>query len=158
MSHTHKVCPSCLDEFTLVASECQACDVALVYPDDIVETATADFPPVEQLTSVRIGPLPWTRAISEALTGAGIGHRVAPDDRSEKDGGATGRGEGRFGGEQLYGTWVRPVDLDAAKEIVLPTRFVGDQESPAPPRSSGSCRFVCARANSRSPPSVRRLE
>lgn len=112
-----KVCPSCREEFTLAAVDCSGCGVLLVYPgdldgDDNVEDQ--EIPPVSELACVRVGPLPWTRALSAALSEAEITHRVAVDTRSEEEGGA---GRERFGGEDVYGTWVLPDEHDAALEI-----------------------------------------
>ncbi len=114
MSFEFKICPSCNDEFTLAAVECEECGVPLVYPGSEPAEEASEFPGVEDLRCVRVGPLPWTRALSEALGEAGIAHRVEHDTRSEEEGGAP---EGRFGGLDLYGTWVTHEDYDDAKEI-----------------------------------------
>ncbi len=115
MSHDYQVCPSCGDEFTLSVSECGECGVALVPPGSLPpEPSAEEFPSTDELECVRVGPLPWTRALSDALTQAGIGHRVEPDSRSEEEGGVDPR---RFGGEDLFGTWVRSEDLVEAKGL-----------------------------------------
>lgn len=115
VSNEYKVCPSCLEEFTLVAVECADCQVALVSPHEIdPEEEPEDFPELSELECVRVGPLPWTRALSDALTQSEIGHRVEGDTRSEAEGGIDPR---RFGGEVVFGTWVKPDDFDGAKAI-----------------------------------------
>jgi hypothetical protein len=115
MSHEFKVCPACREEYTLVPSVCAECDTALIYLDDLEPDPEADdFPETSQLECVRVGPLPWTRAISEALGEAEIAHRVEPDTRSEAEGGVDPR---RFASSEMFGTWVRPKDLAAAQKI-----------------------------------------
>lgn len=115
MSNDFKVCPECREEYTLVAEQCADCDVPLVFPDEVPpEPEPEAFPEVSELECVRVGPLPWTRAISAGLEEAGIPHRVEHDTRSEAEGGVDPR---KFDDGTLYGTWVRPADLDAAKAI-----------------------------------------
>jgi rRNA maturation protein Nop10 len=116
MSAEYKVCPQCREEFTLMATECADCGGrALVFPGDLEPEADVEaFPGVESLRCVRVGPLPWTRALSEGLSQASIGHRVERDTRSEDEGGV---GPGRFDGHEVFGTWVRPEDLEDASAI-----------------------------------------
>jgi len=98
-----------------VMEECVGCSVRLVYPDEMAtEPEPEAFPDTGVLECIRVGPLPWTRALSENLSHAGIEHRVEPDSRSEEEGGVDPR---RFGGEAIYGTWVKPDDLEAARTI-----------------------------------------
>jgi len=105
----------CGEEFTLMVSECNDCGVALVSPDQLEpEEPPEDFPEVSELECVRVGPLPWTHALSESLGQAEIGHRVERDTRSEAEGGMDPR---KFGGEAVFGTWVKPADLEAARAI-----------------------------------------
>lgn len=115
MTDGYKVCPRCEEEYTLTATQCVECGAALVMPGEVPEAPEPDdFPDVDALTCVRAGPLPWTRALSEALSAAGIEHRVERDTRSEDEGGVDSE---RFGGETVYGTWVLPVDHEQASEI-----------------------------------------
>jgi rRNA maturation protein Nop10 len=115
MSQQVKVCPECGEEYTLVPSECVDCGVALVFPDQLeIHTAPEQFPPTAELACVRVGPLPWTRALSAALEEAEIRHRVEPDSRSEAEGGLA---RGTFDGDAVFGTWVLPQKLEAAKAI-----------------------------------------
>ena len=111
----YRICPECRDEYTLSAAECVECGVALVMPGALpVEVAPEAFPEIDALVCVRVGPLPWTRAISEGLTQIGIAHRVEADRRSQAEGGVDPR---RFGGEAVFGTWVLPDDEAAAREL-----------------------------------------
>jgi len=115
MSEAIKVCPECGEEYTLVAQECADCRVPLVHPEELPEEIEPEaLPPISELECVRVGPLPWTRAISQGLEAAEIPHRVEPDTRSEAEGGVDPRS---FDGQAVYGTWVRPEDLDRAGEI-----------------------------------------
>lgn len=112
-----KVCPSCREEFTLAAVDCGGCGVVLVYPGDLdgdESEEDQEIPQISDLACVRVGPLPWTRALSAALSEAEIAHRVAQDTRTEQEGGV---GSKRFGGEDVYGTWVLPEEQGAALEI-----------------------------------------
>ena len=133
MAYDFQVCPSCRDEFTLSVLECGSCGVALVPPDSLPpDPEPEDFPEVSDLECVRVGPLPWTRAISDALTQVGMAHRVEPDTRSVAQGGIDPK---RFGGETLYGTWVLPADLEAAR--VIDREIFALFEAEAAPVSSG---------------------
>jgi hypothetical protein len=115
MEYDYRICPSCEEEFTLTATECPDCRVSLVFPDaEAGSNPPPEFPETAELKCVRVGPLPWTRALSEKLTEVGIAHRVEPDTRTEEQGGVDPR---RFGGESLYGTWVRPEEAEAAQSI-----------------------------------------
>ena len=110
-----RICPECHEEYTLAATECAECGLALVDPGALPAEDAADaFPGVEDLVCVRVGPLPWTRALSEGLGQAGIAHRVEADARGEEAGGVDPR---RFGGESVFGTWVLPEDEGAAREL-----------------------------------------
>jgi hypothetical protein len=140
MSHDYQVCPSCGDEFTLSVPRCSNCDVGLVSPDSLPpQVEPEDFPDVDRLACVRVGPLPWTRAISDALTQAGVAHRVQPDTRSVAEGGVDPK---RFGGEALYGTWVEPGDLEAAKGIDTQIFAVFEAEA-APVADAGEACPAC---------------
>ncbi len=142
MPHDVKICPQCGDEYTLVPTECVECGVPLVLPDDLAPEATPDeFPPTAELECVRVGPIPWTRALSGALEQAGIRHRVEPDLRSEAEGGID---RNRFDGADVFGAWVLPRDLDAAQEIdQLVFAHVRGQEESAPEASSDEVCPAC---------------
>ena len=131
MSHEVRICPQCGDEYTLIPSECAECRVPLVFPDELApEVAPEAFPPTAELECVRIGPLPWTRALSGALEQAEIRHRVEPDLRSEAEGGID---RSTFDGADVFGTWVRRPDIEAAQEIdKIVFAHVHGQEDDAP--------------------------
>lgn len=131
MSHQVKICPECGEEYTLVPSECADCRVPLVFEEELeISAAPEDFPPTAELQCVRVGPLPWTRALSSALEQAEIRHRVEPDSRSEAEGGIN---RGSFDGADVFGTWVRPQHLEAASEIdrAVFAHVRGGDEAPA---------------------------
>ena len=89
--------------------------MSLLSPDALGEIAEPeDFPATSELECVRIGPLPWTRALSQGLGELGVPHRVERDTRSEEEGGVHPL---RFDGETVYGTWVKPEDAQAAREV-----------------------------------------
>jgi hypothetical protein len=115
MTDGYQVCPECEEEYTLAARVCAECGVALVAPGAVPEPAEPEgFPEIDALSCVRVGPLPWTRALSEALSARDIEHRIERDTRPVEEGGAA---PGRFGGEIVYGTWVRPADAEGAAEV-----------------------------------------
>ena len=115
MTDGYLVCPECGDEYTLTASVCAECGVPLVDPGSVERPPEPEaFPEIDALVCVRVGPLPWTRALSETLSEAEVEHRVERDERKPEDGGIDPE---RFGGELLYGTWVRPEDHERAVEI-----------------------------------------
>ncbi len=115
MSHDLKICPECREEYTNVPTTCVECETPLVYLDELEPDPEPEaFPPVTELECVRVGPLAWTRALSEALHAAVIAHRVEPDTRSEAEGGIDAR---RFDSADLFGTWVLPDKLSAAREV-----------------------------------------
>lgn len=115
MSHEFKVCPSCHEEYTLKPTICVECGTPLIYLDELQpDPEPESFPEISELECVRVGPLPWTRVLSEGLGNANIAHRVEPDNRSEAEGGIDPE---RFGAVDLFGTWVRPDDLASAKQL-----------------------------------------
>ena len=115
MSNGYRICPQCEDEYTADALECAECGVALVHPDALEPAAEAEpFPETDALICIRVGPLPWSRALSETLSAAEIEHRIERDERKPEEGGIDPE---RFGGEILYGTWVRPEDQERAAEV-----------------------------------------
>ena len=132
MSHEFKICPECQEEYTLVPSECVECGAPLVLAGDLqpVEPPEA-LPPVAERECVRVGPHPWTRALSDALGEQEIPHRVERDSRPEAEGGIDPR---KFDGATVYGTWVRPAERPAAAEVaraIFAHLDVGEVEGPA---------------------------
>jgi len=111
-----KMCPECHEEYTLAATRCAECDVYLVDGDELAleEEELESFPPASELECVRVAPLPWIRALSEALQQGGVVHRVEPgsaDDAPE------GQRPEVFGDVQLFGLYVRIERVSAAREI-----------------------------------------
>ncbi len=112
----YKMCPECHEEYTLVATRCADCDVDLVHGDELAaeEEELEDFPPASELKCVRVAPLPWIRALSEALQQGGVVHRVEPgsaDDAPE------GQRPEVFGDVQLFGLYVRSEQASTAREL-----------------------------------------
>ena len=63
----YKACPVCRSEYTRMATRCIDCDVELVEagalpPEEELQT----FPPASELECVRVAPIQWIRALSEA--------------------------------------------------------------------------------------------
>jgi rRNA maturation endonuclease Nob1 len=114
MPNEYKVCPSCGDEYTAVPERCADCGVPLVFAHEIEpEIPESEFPQTSELECIRVGPMPWSQALSGALTEAEIAHRVERDTRSVEEGGVDPR---HFDGADLFGVWVRASDLDAAND------------------------------------------
>lgn len=112
----YKVCPACRTEYMLVAARCADCDVDLVDPEVL---AAADkereaFPPASELECVRVAPIGWVHALSEALRERGIAHRVEPasaEDAPEDQGPVV------FGDAPLFGLYVQSEHLPPAREL-----------------------------------------
>ncbi len=83
MNPLEKVCPECRCVYRLSATECSDCQVPLVFPDELPEEA--EFPPASELLPYRIASVMWCRAFSDALSEAGIPHRIdAPPEEGEQ--------------------------------------------------------------------------
>jgi hypothetical protein len=135
----YKVCPACRTEYMLVATRCADCDVDLV---DAAALAAADaaleaFPPASELECVRVAPVGWVRALSEALQQRGVTHRVEPASASDAP---DGQSPDVFGGAQLFGLYVQSEHVSRARDLddsiaaqVLPeeapTLAEGEQEA-----------------------------
>jgi len=114
----YKICPACRTEYMLVATRCADCDVDLV---DAQALAAQDkerkpFPPASELECVRVAPIGWIHALSQALQERGVAHRVeaasaedAPDDQSPEV----------FGDARLFGLYVENEHVGPAREIDL---------------------------------------
>jgi hypothetical protein len=110
----YKVCPECHEEYTLVATRCADCDVYLVHGDELAhdEEELEAFPPASELECVRVAPIAWIRALSEALQQGGVVHRVEPaaaEDAPE------GQRPEVFGDVQLFGLYVRGEHVSEAR-------------------------------------------
>lgn len=111
----YKVCPECRVEYRQDAMRCIDCRVDLVHPDAVPEEeALAAFPPAGELDCVRVAPLAWMRALSEALQQEGVTHRVEPA-RSE-DAPESQQPE-LFRDVELFGLYVRSEDAPLAREL-----------------------------------------
>jgi hypothetical protein len=112
----YKLCPACHEEYTLVASRCADCGVDLVHGDELAleEDELEAFPPASELECVRVAPLPWIRALSEALQQGGVVHRVEP---ASADDAPEGQRPEVFGDVQLFGLYVRSEDAPTAREF-----------------------------------------
>jgi hypothetical protein len=130
----YKVCPECRAEHTRTTERCADCGVPLVHPDALpTEAAPVELPPASALSCVRVAPLPWIRALSEALEQAGVSHRVeqataadAPPEQNTEV----------FDGAALFGLYVEESAGAAAREL---DRAIAVQVLPeeAPPLAEG---------------------
>jgi hypothetical protein len=112
----YKLCPECREEYTLIATRCADCDVLLVHADELAleEEEIEAFPPASELECVRVAPIAWIRALSQALQEGGVGHRVEParvEDAPE------GQRPEVFGDVQLFGLYVRGEHASTAREL-----------------------------------------
>jgi hypothetical protein len=136
--HRYKLCPSCRTEYMLVATRCADCGVDLVDADTVApeDAAREAFPPASELECVRVAPIPWIRALSEALQERGVAHRIEPA-RAED----TPEDQRRdvFGDAPLFGLYVqsehapstRDLDGSIAAQILpeeAPTLAEGEEE------------------------------
>ena len=104
----YQICPSCGGEFTLAVTRCAECDVDLVPPGSDED----EFPPASELACVRVAPVPWIQALSEALEQREVIHRVepvAPDDAPDA--------ARAFGKVELFGLYVDDAGLDLARDL-----------------------------------------
>ena len=112
----YKVCPECHEEYTLVASRCADCDVDLVHGDELAleEEELEALPPASELECVRVAPIAWIRALSEALQQGGLVHRVGPASAEDAP---EGQRPEVFGNIQLFGLYVRIEHASTAREL-----------------------------------------
>jgi len=112
----YKICPECHEEYTLVATRCADCDVDLVHGDELAleEEELEAFPPASELECVRVAPIAWIRALSEALQEGGVVHRVEP---ASADDAPEGQRPEVFGDVQLFGLYVRTGHASTAREL-----------------------------------------
>jgi hypothetical protein len=112
----YKLCPECHEEYTLAASRCADCDVDLVHGDELALEAEEleAFPPASELECVRVAPIAWIRALSEALQQGGVVHRVEPASAGDAP---EGQRPDVFGDIQLFGLYVRIEHASKAREL-----------------------------------------
>lgn len=126
----YKHCPACREEYTPTTDRCVDCDVALVHEEELgPEEEPEALPPVEELSCVRVAPVAWIRALSEALQERGVGHRVQDARAADAP---EGQSPGVFGNVRLFGLWVQEADLEeaAALDGLLAARLA-PHEAPA---------------------------
>jgi hypothetical protein len=112
-----KVCPECRVEYRQTAETCVDCRVPLVHPEAVAgdDEALEDFPPASELACVRVAPLAWIHALSAGLQERGVTLRV---ERARAEDAPDGQRAGIFGNvDQLFGLYVRPEDLELAREL-----------------------------------------
>lgn len=137
-----RFCPECREEYTPTTERCAECDVALVgageLPDE-PEPEAFEFPEAADLCCVRVAPLPWIRALSNALEEREVPHRVEP---ATADAAPEGQRPELFGDVDLFGLYVLDDDVAGAGELdaliaqqVLPDEApdVGEGEAEACP-------------------------
>ena len=131
----YKICPECQMEFTPVTERCTDCDVDLVHADALPseEEEIEDFPPASELECVRVAPIAWIRALSEALQDEGVAHRVEPATETDAP---DGQRPEVFGGAQLFGLYLRSEDAAPARELdgSIAAQLLPDE---APPLEEG---------------------
>ena len=112
----YRYCPVCRSEYTLRATRCIDCDVDLVEEGELaaLEQEVESFPPASELECVRVAPIAWIRALSEALQEDGLPHRVEP---ATAENAPEGQRPDVFGDVQLFGLYVRSADASPAGEI-----------------------------------------
>ena len=112
----YKLCPECRTEYRRVATRCADCDVDLVEADAlaVADEEVASFPPASELDCVRVAPIAWIHALSEALSERGIAHRVEPATAADAP---AGQHPEVFGGAQLFGMYVRGEEAAPVREL-----------------------------------------
>jgi hypothetical protein len=112
----YKICPACRTEYLLVATRCADCDVELVDASAVAaqDEARKAFPPASELDCVRVAPIQWIHALSEALQERGIDHRVEPASAADAP---DGQNPDVFGGAPLFGLYVSSEQASDAREI-----------------------------------------
>jgi hypothetical protein len=131
----YNVCPACRTEYMLVATRCADCDVDLVSSDALAaeDEYREAFPPASELECVRVAPIAWIHALSEALQQQGVAHRV------ERATAADAPGDQRpdvFGTADLFGLYVRSEHVSPAREVdtSIAAQVLPDE---APPLAEG---------------------
>ena len=131
----YKLCPECHTEYTPIVARCTDCDVDLVHADALPseQEEIEDFPPASELECVRVAPIAWIRALSEALQEQGVAHRVEPaTDADAPD----GQRPEVFGDAQLFGLYVRSEGAAPARKLdgSIAAQLLPDE---APPLEEG---------------------
>ena len=114
--HDYKLCPNCGAEYRRDAERCAECNVALVHQSEISaeQDELAAFPPASELACVRVAPIAWIRALSEALQERGVTHRVEPVRAEDAPADQRVR---IFGNTALFGLYLREDALADARAL-----------------------------------------
>jgi hypothetical protein len=112
----YKLCPACHTEYMPVATRCADCDVDLVHGDALVaeQEHLEAFPPASELECVRVAPIAWIHALSEALQQRGVAHRVEPATAEDAP---DGQRPDVFGDTQLFGLYVQSEHAPLARDL-----------------------------------------
>jgi len=105
-----RICPTCREEYTSTTSRCAECDVELVAQADLPdepEPPPFEFPPASELRCIRVAPLAWIRALSQALEEREVPHRVEPTQAAAAP---EGQRPELFGNVDLFGLYVLEED------------------------------------------------
>jgi hypothetical protein len=100
----------------MIATRCADCDVDLVHGDTLAanDAAVEAFPPASELECVRVAPIAWIHALSEALQQQGVAHRV--ESASSEDAPEDQRPD-VFGAAALFGLYLQSEHLAEAREL-----------------------------------------
>ena len=112
----YKVCPECRGEYVQAATRCIDCAIELVSGDALgpVDEEVAAFPPASELVCVRVAPLAWIRALSDALQKGGVAHRIEPAEAGDAP---EDQRPDVFGDVQLFGLYVPSEDAGPTREL-----------------------------------------
>ena len=136
----YQVCPGCRGEFTLVVSRCSECDLDLVSPQAL-EDGMVHLPPASELVCIRVAPVAWIQALSEALENEEVIHRVEPASAEDAPEGQDASG---FGSVPLVGLYVQDAHVIRASELDLGIAVqLTPQESPALPEGESEACPAC---------------
>jgi len=102
----------------LVATRCADCDVDLVDAEALAsaEKERKAFPPASELECVRVAPIGWIHALSQALQEQGVAHRVEPASAEDAP---DGQRVEVFGDVRLFGLYVESEHVGPARQIDL---------------------------------------
>jgi hypothetical protein len=113
MNAIEKICPECRVEYRATAEMCSDCNVALVFESELADDALSELPPADQMVPIRIAGLMWSRAFSDALSEAGIRHRIDEPPRT----GARAEKLRKRSHDEAVAIYVLQQDVDRAQEV-----------------------------------------
>ena len=124
----------------MIATRCADCDVDLVHGDTLTaeDEAAEEFPPASELECVRVAPIAWIHALSEALQQQGVAHRVEPASAEDAP---EGQRPDVFGGVPLFGLYLQSEHLAAARELdgSIAARLLPEEAPPLAEGEADSC-------------------